>query len=125
LLTERRKHFNLKPFPYDIHVFVTNDIAQCHDRWGKRANVFTEEEMKSIMALTVTDPSWSDCYIFLEEGCSLEEIAHEVTHAVIYFLTYVGAAQDSEFMAYYIGWLTDRISNFVRTKRKPAKQKAT
>lgn len=117
-MKERKTSFDFTPFPYELEVVVTDDLEASRDKWAKDIVIGKLRPLGATKALTMTHPEWDFACIFLRTNAMLEEIAHEVTHAIQHFARYIEMQPNDEFMAYYIGHYTHRIAAFVLAKHK-------
>jgi len=117
-LSERITQFDFDPFPYTLDIVVTNDLKASRLKWLKKHTTGEIPESDgTAKALTISHPAWDFSCILLNRKATLEEIAHEVTHAVLNFTRYIEMKpMPDEMLAYYIGYYTNKIAAFVLKK---------
>lgn len=124
-LCEKLKLMRLDPFPINLWVIVTNDIGEsttnaavklgacgtCHERYGE-----------SDGAMTVSKANDGNIYLIFPFKANIAKVAHEVYHAVRHMAKFTGI-DDGEFMAYYVGYLTEICYKYVRYQSKKVLKK--
>ena len=118
--TERRMSFRLPPFHHRCHVYVTNDLQRCVDGIGRKGG-FTVQVMPNSGALTVCKKGMSDIYVLLPEGLGVGSVTHESTHVTHHVLVDSGVQYEEEVLAYMMGYVSERIGQFLWYGKKEEK----
>lgn len=100
---------------YIVHVEVTSDFKKSFSKYKSTREVNLDANDTRAMAVHVNDISMS--YVFLPPNASVGEIAHESWHVIRRMMEYMGVDDSNEAVAYHLGYLTQKIFNFVRRKR--------
>lgn len=113
-LKEKTKVIDLKPFPHQLKLVVTNDLLASEKKIRALYNdACTKPASNSTTgALAMHSRGTRTMYILMPYTCDIGYIAHEVWHIVRALLTFAGAALENEVVAYYIGWLTREAAVF-------------
>jgi hypothetical protein len=114
---ERVKTIDLKPFPYDVKLVVTDSIIETEKQIRTNNNDLCTKAKadESTGAMAMYSVHSRKMYILMPYACDIGYIAHEVWHIVRALLTSVGATLDNEVVAYYIGWLTREAARWNHT----------
>ena len=100
---------------YQIHVEVTSDLKKALAKYPQTKNIYEEEDITTdAMAVHVNNDGTS--FIFLPPNASAGTIAHECWHVVRRMMDYLGIELGNEVVAYYLGYLVNRIFRFTRGK---------
>ena len=119
---ERVKKFSFRPFPYALTVVVSNDINQARTKRIPMLGRFTPDS--NAMAFVNAYVHRRFAYMFLPEDADTETITHEVNHVIWFLEQYVEADFDKEVTAYYNGYYTREVVEFVyKHKMKKRKKK--
>ena len=96
-----------------IHVETSKDFEKTIQKYPciRRG----EECLCDANALTIS--AGNVIFIFLRPNADVGAIAHESWHAVRYMLGTLGVDLDNETVAYHLGYLVNKIFNFIRRNR--------
>jgi hypothetical protein len=97
---------------YLIHVEICSDLQKTVLKYPQTKDV---DQLESTNALTVHPHGESFSFIFLKYNSSAGTVAHESWHAIRRMMEHMGIALDSETVAYHLGYLVNRITQFKRT----------
>lgn len=115
---ERQKVIDLRPFPYDLRLIVSNDIVQSEKNFrrkhGDLCSKVTADDGTG--AVTLTAVNLRSLTVVMPYQCDIGYIAHEICHVVNKLFQFVGAKYEAEVWAYYQGWLTREAARFVYTE---------
>jgi hypothetical protein len=121
-LQEKTKLIELKPFPYDLKLIVTTDVAASEKKLRLKYNDICSKPVATERtgAMALHSRKLDVMHIIMPYRCDVGYIAHEVWHIVRALLLYSGATLDNEVVAYYIGWLVREatVFNFKVSKAK-------
>lgn len=115
-VTYRKGRVEIPTFHWSIDIVVTRDVVGYakHINWqgGDREattsgmNLFFDEELRSV--------------IIIQPDASAGTIAHEAWHCVRRMLLHMGAGLDNEVVAYHLGYLVNKMTDF---KNAPLKKR--
>ena len=97
---------------YFIHVEIFSDLQKTLLKYPQTQSIEDEEGTD---ALTVHPRNEPVSFIFLKYNSSAGTIAHESWHAIRRMMQYFGVDIESETVAYHLGYLVNRITQFKRT----------
>lgn len=100
---------------YIMHIEITTNLKESMLKYEYTKDLGIDLTDTHAIAVHVEDTGVS--MIFLPYNASVGTIAHESYHAVRRMLKYVGAKMDNETVAHHLGYLTQKIFNFMRGKR--------
>ncbi len=110
----RKTHFS---FPvlnnYTVRVIVVDKISEAMSRYP-RLKEFAEDYSDKEARVFSCDSH--HCYIFLPTDASVRTIVHECWHVVKTMMKYVDIALDQETVAYHMGYLTQKVYDFVHRR---------
>lgn len=111
---ERKKSIDLQPFPYNLHLIISNDIVKSETSYRRKNGDLCSKTVADggTGAVTLTSPDLRSLTIIMPYRCDIGYIAHEVCHVVNKMFQFVGAKYESEVWAYYQGWLTREAAKF-------------
>jgi hypothetical protein len=118
-LKQRTKRFNFNPLPYHLIVVVTNDIPASISKYG-----LPDPRDPKMKACVFNGEHSSLSVMFLPSDADVNTVAHESVHVIWNMFEYAEIKYDSELLAYYLGYLTEEIGEFVwygEKQKKPAK----
>jgi hypothetical protein len=98
---------------YVVHVEITSDIAKSLLKYPRTRKVEMDETTNGLAVHTNEGFS----YIFLPYNASVGNIAHEAWHVVRQMMEYLGIKIDNEAVAYHLGYLTNRVWDFVHGRK--------
>lgn len=99
---------------YNVHVELTSDIKKSFKKYKYTRNLDVDLEDTHAIVIHVEGTGLS--MMFLPHNASVGTIAHESWHAVRRMMEHVGAEQDNEVMGYHLGYLSQKIYNFIRRR---------
>jgi hypothetical protein len=100
---------------YIVHIEITSDIKESFKKYKYTRNLDMSLEDTQAVAVHVENTGMS--MIFLPYNASVGTIAHESWHVIRRMMEYLGADQDNEMMGYHLGYLVQKVFNFMRGKR--------
>jgi len=105
---ERVRVIDLKPFPYEVKLVVTDSIIETERIIRKGFNDHCTKIVANdnTSAMAMHHKNARSMYLIMPYSCDIGYIAHEVWHIVRALMLNVGATFENEVMAYYIGHLT-------------------
>ena len=98
-----------------VHIEVTSDFKKSFSKYPLTENI-PEEECGSWEAMTAHDDEGSISFLFIKPDASVGTIAHESWHVIKRMLDTRGVDLDNETVAYHLGYLVDKVFQFVRGK---------
>ncbi len=98
---------------YDIEVVVAKDTRVARSKRNSRFGEFDG----SFRALHSFNKKGSALLVF-PQGVNVGCISHECFHAVVAMLDWIDNDTNNECAAYHIGYLTQQVYDFVRTRPK-------
>jgi hypothetical protein len=111
---QKVKVIDIKPFPYELRLIVTNNIKEAEVRYRRSRKDHSEPVADgNTGAITLTSHDLRSIVIIMPFKCDIGYIAHEVCHAVNRLFQFVGAKYESEIWAYYHGWFVREAAVFV------------
>lgn len=116
---ERTKTVSFSPFPYKLIVVVSNDVAQSIT---DRADRYNFDEPTDEMAACVYPLAGGYCFMFIPDDAKLGIVVHECSHVVWLLLQHCGVALDTEVVAYYTGFLSEKLWDYVQKTPKRKKK---
>lgn len=110
---QKKKTIDLEPFPYCLHLIVTNDVPQAELLY-RRSNGDPSPVTAGANtgALTLTSRDLQKLTVVMPFKCDIGVIAHEICHVVNKLFQFVGAKYEAEVWAYYQGWLVRETAKF-------------
>jgi len=102
-------------FGYKIIAVISENVIVSRN---KRHRIIGSKTCKNqaVVALHSPVPSRPVAFIFLRPKASPGTVAHESWHAVRYMLRWACADLEEEVVAYYLGYLVNKIWWFTHTK---------
>lgn len=109
----KSRHINIK-FPvlgeYRVRVVVTSDLKKSLEQHGIPADA----DDNSTYAMAVHEDGTGYSAIFLPYGANISSVVHESWHVIRRMMEYLGIELDNETVAYHLGYLTEKVYNFLR-----------
>lgn len=102
---------------YHVHVEITKDIQEAVTKYPQTRSL--EKEITTTSdAITAHVNHEHLSFIFLNPDISVGTIAHESWHVVQQILEEMGATLEPEIVAYHLGYLVDRIYDFMHGRKR-------
>ena len=101
---------------YNIEVVIAKDTKKArHDRDGE-FGVF-----EGVFHALHSFNKEGNALLVFPQGVEVNTIAHECFHAVVAMMDWIGNDTNNECAAYHIGYLTQKVYDFVRSRSKRAR----
>jgi hypothetical protein len=100
---------------YTVHVEITSDIIKAMKKYKYTENI---EGCEAYDACSVHVENENMSFIFLPLDVNAGVVAHECYHVVHNIMEYVGAALDSEVIAYHLEYLVNEVFKLKRNRRQ-------
>jgi hypothetical protein len=110
---ERHMLIALDAWNYAVNVVLTTDIEKSRQKINKA--MYDIEVDETIDGLCV--PSKSASWILLGFDASAGVVAHECWHAVWNLSQWAGVELENETIAYHLGYLVQRTTDFLKRER--------
>jgi hypothetical protein len=107
---EYTKKLVVQPFGFQLNLVLTDDIAESHNKRKKAIGPYGETI--NISALFVGHNVRPLAYVFLPVNPCISLVVHEIYHAIVHMLDFVGAKHDEEVVAYYLSFLVVGVCEF-------------
>lgn len=113
---ESRKTISLGgAIPYVVYVILSEDVNS--SRSGRSHFLGEWQELPNTGAVHTGMADAGRSYIILPYDTKLDYIAHESFHCVWRIMEYIGAGQNEEIMAYFLGYIVEQIAQFVKKEQ--------
>lgn len=109
---ERVATFLVPLYDYEIVVILCSDVNKSRT---KREKQFGTVGLGNAVGLTETFESGTSV-IFLPHKPPPEDVAHECYHAVCNIMAHIGAKLEEEVVAYTLGYLVRKVTDFAQHK---------
>lgn len=107
-MKERQRRIAIKgPIPYYVYVIQSEDV--CASRTKRNHLLGYLEPLGCAAALHTGMKDEPASYIFLDLDPEPNEIVHEVVHCVWRIMELIGARHEEEIMAYFIGYISEKV----------------
>jgi len=107
----RKTHFT---FPvlnnYTVRVIVSDKLANAVSKYPGLKEFAEDYSDKEARVFTCES---HHCYMFLPTDACVRTIVHECWHVMKAMMVYVGIKLDQETVAYHLGYLTQKVYDFV------------
>ena len=101
---------------YIVHVEITSDLKKSLSKYPQ-TEVIPDEESDHCEGMVVHDTDGCLSFLFLKHNASVGTIAHESWHVIKRMLDVMGVEIDSETTAYHLGYLVNKVFQFMRGKK--------
>jgi len=115
---ERILKIELPVFDYTITVVVTDDIIKSRNDRAKEIGGEIGLKNINIMALHACHNDKAESYLFFYEGASVNTITHECFHSIFRLTEWINAEIEQENFAFHIGYLAQKVFDFMNLKPK-------
>ncbi len=110
---ERSMHVKFPVFSnYDIEIVLATDQYKARSKYDKTYGVFDSP----FHSLHSHNRAGKALLVFCQKNLNVSTMAHESFHAVSAMMEWAGVKFDNECMAYHIGYLTQKVYDFARSK---------
>lgn len=93
------------PYAYKVNFVVTGDVNRYVD--------WKHPELSGTKQLACHIYEGAESWIVLPEKASIDTIVHEVWHCVRRIMMYIHAELENEVIAYLMGWMTEKVVQFL------------
>lgn len=101
---------------FEVRVILSANVKKTAH--GLHSNAEGDEAV----CITETDKPGM-CWLVFSESPTVDHIAHESYHAVVAMLQFTGAKREEEVVAHHVGYLTQKIYDFIRAKSRVPEKK--
>jgi hypothetical protein len=109
----KRFKLNIEMYRHMLHVIVSESPFEAHNKF------FSVPPRNEPFRACYFDMPNSHSALFLPLDVEPGEIAHECAHIVQNTFREIGAGyQEDELTCYYLGWLVEKVTNFVEKAKK-------
>lgn len=108
VVTYRKGRVEIPTFHWSIDIVVTREVVEYAKHRGWRSN--GKESTTSGMNLFFDEDLLS--VIIIQPDANAGTVAHEAWHCVRRMLLHMGADLDNEVVAYHLGYLVNKITDF-------------
>lgn len=91
---------------YVVHIEVTSDLRRSMSRYPQTEMIDVDDDTH---AMAVHEAHNGMSFMFLPYNSTPGTIAHESWHIILRMMDYLGVENDSETMAYHLGYLVDQV----------------
>jgi hypothetical protein len=100
---------------YTVHVEIAADLEDAVKKYKHTRDIEVGPDVDGLAIHVDYEPI---SYLFVPPRCSVGTIAHECWHVVHRMLKHVGVDIESETVAYHLGYLVDKVTDFSRGGKK-------
>jgi hypothetical protein len=110
------KVFEFPVFNLELKVIVCKNVLKGYKKHYKVKHPDSNDN--KIKGLFTQDIGEKTCSIIITKEASAGVIAHELFHFIEFFGKRIYASDESELLAYHMGYLMDEILQFINTCKK-------
>lgn len=102
---------------YVVHVEIASDLHAAMQKYPTTRDV----PLQDTQAIVVHKDNAAHSFMFLKPTADAGTIAHESYHIARRILRYMGCEPDNETIAYHLGYIVNKITKFMRKKRRSSR----
>lgn len=119
-LREKVLKIDFPVFGYTLNIVLTNCIDISRNKINNKVGV-AKGDFKYCAGIHSHNDNDSEAFIFITSSSTSGTIAHESSHAIYRIFEFYGLDFDDENFAYHLGFVVDKITDFMSKNKKPNK----